>query len=167
MHVAMVPEGGIVVLECDAGRHAFHVACLATHVSTVEARRNPLHRVVTCPTCRSLRGFTDTTRRQIVVERVAAAIRARKDAEHAADLQLQLAWDAMPPALPVQPAPLVPRQLVLGAAGEWTAIDRFTALECVLSPCGHITKVPETLRTDWAIANTQVFDRIEQVTPIL
>ena len=51
---------------------------------------------------------------------------------------------------------------MIGAAGEWSAIDRFTALECVLSPCGHITKVPEALRTDWAIANTQVFDRIEQ-----
>ena len=53
---------------------------------------------------------------------------------------------------PAGPAPAVP--------GGWHLIDSYSVIDCVVSPCGHISDVPAALQTDWARARVEVFDVI-------
>ena len=53
---------------------------------------------------------------------------------------------------PAGPAPAVP--------GGWHLIDSHSVIDCVVSPCGHISDVPAALQTDWARARVEVFDVI-------
>ena len=40
----------------------------------------------------------------------------------------------------------------------WEAIDGYSVIDCVISPCGHLADVPAALRVDWARAVTQVLE---------
>ena len=73
----------------------------------------------------------------------------------------EAAWDALPAAtrnddLDRADPPGAP------VAGGWDAIDNYTTLDCVVSPMGHLEKVPQALRADWARANVSVFEEIER-----
>ena len=76
-----VNEGVVIILECGAGRHAFPEACLARHVSTVEAQGG----MAACPTCRSHIGLTVLKRRQLTAATESAAICVQNDAAHVAE----------------------------------------------------------------------------------
>ena len=42
-------------------------------------------------------------------------------------------------------------------AGEWEAIDEWSVMDCVTSPCSQISDIPDALRPDWARALSDVF----------
>ena len=44
-------------------------------------------------------------------------------------------------ARPLHPQPV---------AGQWHAIDTVSAIDCVVSPCGHVQDIPVELQEDWA-----------------
>ena len=145
-----------LVLECG-GHHVFHAACLGRHVASLEARNRP----PACPSCRSACGFTLRQHQFVEAAMQAEAVVLTNDAAHAADQSRAAAWEAQSPLPAIQPQPVPRRQLNMGVTGEWNAIDPFTALECVLSPCGHLIDVPSALRPAWARANAQIFEYIE------
>jgi len=150
-------HGVVVDLGCSAGEdpHRFHAKCLADAWRAVGSQRCPLCRTTaTAPAVLSL------------VEGGAAAVHEVKQYAVllAPELQLRQQWDALPPAVrntdvhrtalqlhgPVRPP----------VAGQWEAVDAFTPFDCVVTPCCHVSDVPDALRPLWATANVDVLEYV-------
>ena len=67
-----------------------------------------------------------------------------------------LGLDADRPTQMLRPTSLHPQPV----AGQWHVIDTVSAINCVVSPCGHVQDIPVELQEDWARARVQVFDQI-------
>jgi len=141
-----------IVLSCHH-THAFCSDCIATQWQTSPAAPQ-------CGLCRR-----PATRQDIELVRGAVGREGRcraAEQEAQADQARQAAWDALPPAPDraryylggTAPA------AVLVMAGEWDAIDRFSALTCAVSPCSHLQDVPDELAVHWARARVDVLEYI-------
>ena len=151
-------HGHPVILGCGASVHpnpdawhCFHAECISTYFASSGTSR--------CPSCRD--GCPDDAR--LLAGRHQAGVAAAAYDRAAAAEQIERdRWAAMPPAARstyieeptayFAPAPV---------AGEWSAVDQLTILECLISPCGHVEDVPEDLRVDWARAHGGVFQYME------
>ena len=80
--------------------------------------------------------------------------------KHRLEVEETATWDAMPEyETGEEPVPMHHENIVL-TGGQWEAIDEYSAVWCILSPCGHLQDVPACLKTAWASANTNLFDYI-------
>ena len=142
-------DGPVIRLDCHH-THCFHAGCLASAWAAQPGQR--------CPVCRASHPSTKCTVAGASEWQTARQAEQRRLSDESDE---QRDWQALPPAQKVAPptarVPPAPAQHV---AGEWHAIDSFSVIDCVISPCAHVLDVPTALRLDWARARTEVFDEI-------
>mgnify|MGYP007125135735 CR=1 FL=1 len=79
------------------------------------------------------------------------------------DLQRTVEWGQRAPfveqAMP--PAMVLGGVANMAAPVEWEAVDGFSALEWVLSPCSHLQFVPTDFQVAWVHAHVDVFEELQ------
>ena len=144
----------VLILGCGGHTHCFHAACLGRSWGLYDTECR-------CPLCRTPASAEE---RLCVASRGSMQrVRAQAESARVAEAQEQAAWDALPAAEEPDPAVLyaVPGDAWAGVGAPdagWEAIDGYSVIDCVISPCGHLADVPAALRVDWARAVTQVLE---------
>ena len=113
-----------------------------------------------CPSCRQPATEADVAAVAAGVSRGAACTHHQQLLQQ--DAARQATWQALQPAperTPLPPERPLPAQ---PSRGTWEAIDRYSVLTCVLSPCTHLLDVPSDLRVHWAIARVDVFEELQR-----
>ena len=113
-----------------------------------------------CPSCRQPATEADVAAVAAGVSRGAACTHHQQLLQQ--DAARQATWQALQPAPERTPLPPERPPPAQPSRGTWEAIDRYSVLTCVLSPCTHLLDVPSDLRVHWAIARVDVFEELQR-----